>query len=283
MRRLAQSVAFLLAALAATGTLRAQALKSYSTTRQFHGEVRLTATVEFGGGTLNVGAGDPGSLYSMQLAYDAQRFQPVSEWSSSRGTVTLGLADRDGGGISMNAGSRKQTADVRFSPLADLDLSLKMGAVQSVVDFGGLRLSSLVLETGASQVEVRFSKPNQVRCTAAVFRAGAAELNVTGLGNSRCDKVTYEGGVGSVLLDFTGAWAGNSELEATQAMGGLTLRIPRTVGVAITTEQFLASFQPAGFTRQGNHYTSANYATALRHLDVTLTTSLGGVTVEWVN
>ncbi len=283
MRRLAQSVAFLLAALAATGTLRAQALKSYSTTRQFHGEVRLTATVEFGGGTLNVGAGDPGSLYSMQLAYDAQRFQPVSEWSSSRGTVTLGLADRDGGGISMNAGSRKQTADVQFSPQADLDLSLKMGAVQSVVDFGGLRLSSLVLETGASTVEVRFSKPNAVRCTAAVFRAGAAELNVTGLGNSRCDKVTYEGGVGSVLLDFTGAWAGNTELEATQAMGGLTLRIPRTVGVAITTEQFLASFQPAGFTRQGNHYTSANYATARRHLDVTLTTSLGGVTVEWVN
>ncbi|HQR16789.1 MAG TPA: toast rack family protein [Gemmatimonadales bacterium] len=276
-------MAFLLTALATGGTVHAQALTSYSTTRQFHGEVRLTATVEFGGGTLNVGAGEPGALYAMQLAYDAQRFQPVSQWSASRGTVTLGLADRDGGGISMNAGSRKQTADIQFSPEADLDLSLKMGAVQSAVDFGGLRLSSLVLETGASTVEVRFSKPNAVRCTAAVFRAGAAELNVTGLGNSRCDKVTYEGGVGSVLLDFTGAWAGNTELEATQAMGGLTLRIPRSVGVAITTEQFLATFQPAGFTRQGNHYTSANYATARRRLDVTLTTSLGGVTVEWVN
>lgn len=283
MRLPARSGAFLLAALAAAGTLRAQALKSYSTTRQFHGEVRLTATVEFGGGTLRVGAGEPGSLYAMQLAYDAERFQPVSQWSASRGTVTLGLADRDAGGISMNAGSRKQTADIQFSPEADLDLSLKMGAVQSVVDFGGLRLSSLVLETGASQVEVRFSKPNAIRCTAAVFRAGAAELNVTGLGNSRCDKVSYEGGVGSVLLDFTGAWAGNTELDAAQAIGGLTLRIPRSVGVAITTEQFLASFQPAGFTRQGNHYTSANYATARRRLDVTLNTSLGGVTVEWVN
>ena len=283
MRLPARSVAFLLAALVGAGGLHAQALKSYSTTRQFHGEVRLTATVEFGGGTLNVGAGEPGSLYAMQLAYDAERFQPVSEWSASRGTVTLGLANREDGGIGMNAGSRKQTAAIQFSPQADLDLSLKMGAVQSLVDFGGLRLSSLVLETGASQVEVRFSKPNAVRCTAAVFRAGAAELNVIGLGNSRCAKVTYEGGVGSVLLDFTGAWAGNTELDATQAMGGLTLRIPRSVGVALTTEQFLASFQPAGFTRQGNHYTSANYATARRRLDVTLTTSLGGVSVEWVN
>lgn len=283
MHSRARSAAFLLAATAAAGALHGQALKRYSTTRQFHGEVRLTATVEFGGGTLHVGAGDPGSLYAMQLAYDGERFQPVSQWSAARGTVTLGLADRDGGGISMNAGSRKQTADIQFSPQADLDLSLKMGAVQSLVDFGGLRLASLVLETGASQVEVRFSKPNAGRCSEAVFRAGAAELNVTGLGNSRCDKVTYEGGVGSVLLDFTGSWAGNSALEATQAMGGLTLRIPRSVGVAITTENILASFQPAGFTRQGNHYTSANYATARRRLDVTLTTSLGGVTVEWVN
>jgi len=66
-------------------------------------------------------------------------------------------------------------------------------------------------------------------------------------------------------------------------MGGLTLRIPRSVGVELTTEQFLATFQPAGFTRQGNQYTSANYATARRHLDVTLTTSLGGVSVEWVD
>jgi hypothetical protein len=279
----ARSGVFLLAALAAAGALRAQALKSYSTTRQFHGEVRLTATVEFGGGTLRVGAGEPGSLYAMLLAYDAERFQPVSQWSAARSTVTLGLTNREGGGISMNAGSRKQSADIQFSPQVDLDLSLKIGAVQSAVDFGGLRLSSLVIETGASTVEVRFSKPNAVRCTEAVFRAGAAELNVTGLGNSRCDKVTYEGGVGSVLLDFTGAWAGNLELEATQAMGGLTLRIPRSVGVALTTEEFLASFQPAGFTRQGNHYTSANYATARRRLDVTLTTSLGGVTVEWVN
>ena len=63
----------------------------------------------------------------------------------------------------------------------------------------------------------------------------------------------------------------------------MTLRIPRAVGVTLTTDQFLASFQPQGFTRQGNKYISTSNATAKRHLDVTLTTSLGGVTVEWVD
>jgi hypothetical protein len=273
----------LIAAVAGAGALPAQALTSYSTTRQFHGEVRLVATIEFAGGTLHVGAGAPGSLYAMQLAYDAQRFQPVSRWDAARNAVTLGLSNREQGAMGMNAGSQKQSADIQFSPQADLDLSMTMGAAQTVVDFGGLRLASLVLETGASQTEVRFSKPNAIRCTAAVFRAGAAELTVRGLGNSRCDRVTFEGGLGSVLLDYTGTWTGKTELDATLAVGGLTLRIPRAVGVALTTEQFLASFQPAGFTRQGNRYTSTNNATAARHLDVTLTTSLGGVTVEWVD
>jgi hypothetical protein len=104
-----------------------------------------------------------------------------------------------------------------------------------------------------------------------------------GLGNSQCDRVTFEGGMGSVVLDYSGAWGANAELDATLAVGGLTLRIPRAIGVTITTEQFLASFQPAGFSRQGNRYTSTNNATATRHLDVTLTTSLGGVTVEWLD
>lgn len=273
----------LLSAVAMAGPLGAQTLKSYSTTRQFHGEVRLAATIEFAGGTLSVGAGAPASLYAMQLAYDAERSRPVNQWAPDRSAVTLGLASLDNGSVGVSGGRQNQVANIQFSPQADLNLSLAIGAAKSVVDFGGLRLSSLVLETGASQTEVRFSKRNAMRCTAAVFRAGAAELTVLGLGNSQCDRVTFSGGVGSVVLDYSGAWSGNAALEATLAMGGLIIRLPRTIGVTITTQQFLASFQPAGFTRQGSRYTSNNNATADRHLDVTLSTSLGGVTVEWVD
>jgi hypothetical protein len=184
--------------------------------------------------------------------------------------------------MGVGGSTQNQVATIQFSPQADLDLSMAIGAAKSVVDLGGLRLSSLVVETGASQTEVRFSKRNAMRCTTAAFRAGVAELSVLGLGNSQCDRVTFEGGMGSVLLDYAGAWSGDAELEATVAVGGLTLRIPRSIGVTITTEQFLATFQPAGFTREGNRYVSTNNATAARHLVVTLSTSLGGVTIEWV-
>jgi len=35
--------------------------------------------------------------------------------------------------------------------------------------------------------------------------------------------------------------------------------------------------------RQGNSFVSSNYAASLRHLDLDLTTAMGGVNVEWVN
>ncbi len=282
-RRPGLLVGLLLIGAIGTGRLDAQALKQYTTARQFHGEVRLNARIEFGGGSLQVAAGDPGSLYSMRLAYDAERFRPVSQWSAERTAVTLGLANPGNGSIGVSGTIQGQQADIRFSPQADLELFLVLGAAISTVDLGGLRLSSLELETGASRTEVRFSKPNAIRCTAAGFRAGAAALAVTGLGNSRCDRVSFEGGMGSVLLDYSGNWQGDASLAATLAVGGLTLRIPRTIGVRITTDQFLATFQPPGFTREGNRYTSASEAAASHHLDVTLSTSLGGVTVEWVD
>ncbi len=271
--------------LVATGARAAdaQGLKRFSTARQFHGEVHLAATIEFGGGALTVGAGTPTSLYAMQLSYDAERFQPVSHWSAGTNAVVLGLTNRDNGSLGVSGTAQNQVAAIQFTPQADLDLSMRIGAAESVIDLGGLRLSSLAIETGASRTEVRFSKRNALRCTSAAFRAGVAELVVVGLGNSQCDRVTFEGGMGSVVLDYSGAPGVDSELAATLAVGGLTLRLPRALGVTITTEQFLASFQPAGFTRQGNRYVSANSATAVRHLTVALTTSLGGVTVEWVD
>jgi hypothetical protein len=281
MRAVLQMTALLLGAGAAA--LPAQTLTNYGVSRQFHGEVHLVAGIEYAGGTLHVGAGAPGSLYAMKLAYDAERFEPVSTWDAGRTAVTLGLRSRQNGTMGVNTEAAKQDATITFSPQADLALTFTLGAARSVIDFGGLRLSSLTLQTGASQTEVRFSKPNTMRCTLAALSAGAAELTVRGLGNSRCDRVTFEGGVGSVLLDYTGAWQGDAALDAKLAVGGLTLRIPRSVGVALTMDQFLASFQPQGFSRQGNRYVSTNNETAKRHLDVTLTTSLGGVTVEWVD
>jgi hypothetical protein len=67
------------------------------------------------------------------------------------------------------------------------------------------------------------------------------------------------------------------------AVGELTLRLPRRVGVRITLDRFLASFDPAGLVRSGNGFQSAGYDKAERRLDIAVTTAVGGVRVEWVD
>jgi hypothetical protein len=264
------------------GDLAAQSLRPFTTFRQWHGETRLDARLEYAAGTIRVAAGRPDDLYRMDASYDEERYLPVSDFEASDDAVTLGLTSAGRGGI--RAVSREhpaQTAAISFSPRADLALDVELGAVDGDFDLGGLRVSALRLSAGASRASVRFSKPNGIRCRVAELKAGAAELSVGGLGNSRCDRIGFEGGVGKVTLDFGGAWTSSSKVSVNMALGEVTLRLPRRVGVSITLDKFLTSFDPEGLERRGTSYRSPGYDQADRHLDIDISTAAGAVKIEW--
>jgi len=264
------------------GALHGQAMRPFSTFRQLHGETRLNARVEYGAGSLRIEPGEPGQLYRMNLSYDEARFVPVSDFDASSRTVVLGLRAAGEGGVRVVSSKQlNQLATIGLSPRADLALDLSLGAVDADVELGGLRVSDLDLKTGASRATLRFSRPNGMRCRHASVSAGAAEVSVFGLGNSRCDLVEFEGGMGRVLLDFTGAWTSNAQVEVKMAMGELTLRLPRRVGVRLTMDKFLSSFEPSGLVRRGDSFVSPNYDGAQHRLDLALTTAMGGVRIDW--
>jgi len=260
----------------------AQSMRPFSTFRQWHGETRLAARLEYAAGALRVGAGHADELYRMDLSYDEERFVPLSDFDASGGAVTLGVAAEGRGGVRVVSQNQlRQSAGVAFSPKADLALDVELGAVDGELDLGGLRISELDVSAGASRATVRFSTPNGTRCRSANLRAGAAQLSVLGLGNSRCDRIAFEGGVGKVTLDFGGAWTSNSKVEVTMALGELTLRLPRQVGVSVTLDKFLSSFDPEGLERRGTSYRSSGYEQAARQLDIDISTAGGAVKVEW--
>jgi Cell wall-active antibiotics response 4TMS YvqF len=271
-----------LALACVAGSAAAQSMRPFTTYRQLHGETRLAAALEYAAGSLRVAPGRPTELYRMDVSYDNQRFLPISDYDASRGAVALGLEAAGNGGLRVVSRDQlRQTASVTFSPRVDLDLDLKLGATDADLELGGLRVSAWRLQAGASQAVVRFSQPNGTRCRAGILSAGAAELTVIGLGNSRCDRLEFEGGVGKVTLDFGGAWTSSSQVGVRMAVGELILRLPRQAGVRITMDKFLASFDPAGLVRRGTSYESAGYADAERRLEIAVTTAVGDVRVEW--
>lgn len=265
------------------GAAQAQTMRPFTTFRQLHGEARLNARVEYGAGSLRVEPGEPGELYRMNLSYDEDRFVPVSDFDASSRTVVLGLRAAGQGGVRVVSQNQlRQMATIALSPRADLALDLSIGAVDADVELGGLRISDLSLKTGASRATVRFSRPNGMRCRHAAFSAGAAELSIFGLGNSRCEEIEFEGGMGKVLLDFGGVWSSSAHVQVKMAMGEITLRLPRRVGIRLAMDKFLSSFESAGLVRRGDSFVSPNYEAAEHRLDLDLTTAMGGVDVEWL-
>ena len=274
----------LLSLVAGTGLAHGQTMRSFSSARQVHGETNLTATVRLASGTLRLAPGGASLLYNMEVVYDADRFKPLGIYDPVASEVVLGLESIGGGGLRVSKATHLgQAANLVLSSVVDLTLDARLEAVNAELELGGMRLVAFTLHNNGSRTVVRFTQPNRVGCRRGEFRAGAAEFKVSGLGNSRCRTLTFHGGVGTAMLDFSGNWRNDMRLEASMAAGGLTIRLPRGLGVRMTTDNFLTILDPQEFVKRDGEYFSQNYEQADRHLEISLKSSLGQVTVLWID
>lgn len=276
--------ALTLLALATSSTLSAQTMRSFSTSRPVAGERMLRATIDFGAGRVTVQPGSAGELYRMQLRYDADRNAPVQAYEHRTGILRLGLESIGKGMVRVtNRQQLEQSARFEFSPEVPLALSANVGASEATLDLGGLTLVEFALRGGASRAVVDFSRPTRGECRSATFNIGAAELEARRLAAAGCAELRVEGGVGRAVLSFDGAWRRDARLVAGLAMGTLTLRIPKGVGVRVTAQRFLSSWSAEGFVRQGDAMVTEGFDRATRKLTVELKTSVTGVNVEWID
>jgi hypothetical protein len=260
----------------------AQVMRDYEAARPVRGERQVQVNLEFAAGGLRLMPGPAGTLYRLESRYDTERFAPVSTYDSREGRLTLGLRSTGAPGIRVT--SRKQLdqhATIWLSPEVELGLDLTLGAAESRIDLGGLRLRSLVLRAGGSRTRLVFSRPGIGTCREAVLEAGAGELVVDRFANAGCRRLRLNGGVGLVSIDFGGQQSDPIAAELGMTMGELTLRLPKGAGVRLTLDRFLASFQPAGFNRQGEQFVTPDYENSQRRIDLRVSSSVGAVRVEW--
>jgi hypothetical protein len=248
-------------------------------------EIRdLSARIEFAAGTLTVRPARNAALYRMDLQYDTERYAPVSRFDAASGELVLGVQNIGTSGLRVSSRRHlQQSAVIELSPDVNLSLDVSFGAVEAGLDLGGLRLTDARIRTTASKSRLRFSQPNRVVCSSLELNAGAAGFEAIALGNSGCREIRFDGGMGEVTLDLTGEWAADARLIANVAVGGLTLRVPRNLGVELVVDRFLTSFNPAGFSRSGDRYLSEGYSSRDRHLKIEIKTTVGDINIEWVN
>jgi hypothetical protein len=258
------------------GAVQAQEWRNLTSFRQLGNEERLDVEVKYGAGRLVIEPGSPGELYRLGLRYDADVFDPLTEYR--RGQLTVGV---EGTGRSIRL-RNQQAGDMKLALSPDIPLGVRLtfGAVEADIELGGLQVSRVRIETGASDSRVRFSAPNRGECDRLELSMGAAAFRAVGLANANCSRVRAEGGVGDMNLDFTGVWRRDLTADISMALGAVTLVVPDHVGVVVRRSTFLTSFSGPGFTRQGRDHYSDNWDTAARKLTVELQGAFGSVNVR---
>lgn len=257
----------------------AQTWRTITSARQVADREPLEVRVRYGAGELSLTPADEPMLYQMEMRYDEESYSPVTRYDAERRVLRLGVEGKDRRrGIRLREGSRAVIGLTRAVPL---DLNLEFGAGEAEIELGGVALRSLEISTGASETRVSFDAPNPVSADRVRIQAGAAELEVFGLGNTRASRFSFEGGVGSTLLDFSGAWDRSATASVELGLGSVVLRLPRDVGVRINKESFLASFDFKGLTKRGNSYYSSNWESASNQLTIDVDAAFGSIEVEW--
>ncbi len=256
-------------------TLEVGPIQEYREEIPLEGTTAAQVEIILGIGELTLTAGEPDLLFSGLFRTNVPAWKPEVTWKDG----VLKVAQPDIRGIP-GPGAENEW-DLALAPRVPMNLKLQVGATKGQLDLGGLALTHLSLETGASDMIVRWDVPNAVPMERFLLRAGAANMEVRGIGYARPRNVQVEGGVGNLTLDFRGPWTDSARVKVTAGVGALTLRFPSDVGVQIAVEGGLSNVTTSGNWRlSGGAYLNEAYGQVGTTLDVTLTAGVGGVILE---
>lgn len=268
------------AALASTAKPSAgQDWRTMALSRQISGQERLDVELNHAAGTLHVEPAEGPVLYAMDLRYDADVFDPIAAFDGH--TLSLGVEGR-GREIRLKKDGQAADMKVSLSTRVPLGLSLEFGAGRAEVDLGGLRLTDLDIQTGASETHLDVSRPNPELLERAHIAVGAAQFEARRIGNLNARRLSVEAGVGEVTLDLSGALERDLDIEVEMGLGALELRIPRGVGVKLVKESFLTDLDADDMERDGDAWYSRDWSSAERRVTIDVQAAFGSIDVVWL-
>lgn len=224
--------------------------------------------LQFGAGELMLAPGASTGLVEGTATYNVAELKPAISQTATGVTLSSGQMDRDN--IPLNIGSDlKNTWDLKLGD-EPLDLFIAAGAYHAEMDLGGLSITSLTVQDGASDVNLKFGQPNQVTMGQLSYTTGASSVDLSGLANANFETLVFSGGAGDYSLDFTGQLQTDEDVTIKAGLGQVTIIIPDGVPVnfdvrgGLTNIDMQGSFQGGG--RQFNP--SASGPSITIHVDM---------------
>jgi hypothetical protein len=216
-------------------------------------QVVTAVEINFGGGRLLLAPGATDALVSGEAEYNVSDLKP--EVLISEDKVLIRQGDLEFTGIPDFRGNIRNTWTLAFAD-APIDLTIKTGAYEGEMEFGGLALNSLSIADGAAKNTVTFSEPNLAEMEELRYDTGASQVSLTGLGNANFSRMLFRSGAGDYTLDFSGELARDADVEVRSGLSNVKIIVPPGTAARLSIEGGLTNVDPSGEWRSsGSVYT----------------------------
>ena len=199
-------------------------------------------TIEMAAGKLNI---EPASDKKLSGRVDYN----VSDWmpTISSDSNSLTLSQLHGKSFSNFTGNDViNDWDLKIGNEVPLDLTVNAGAYKGRLDLSGLMLRRLEINDGASEGDVKFNVPNPETMEKLVYRTGASKVSLYGLANANFTSMSFDGGAGDYLLDFSGTLNQDASVIVHSGVSSLTIIIPAGMHAVITNNGAISNVSHVG-------------------------------------
>jgi hypothetical protein len=214
---LAATVALTLASTACTVVTDSPATaERESRTVELKGARSVGVTVEIGAGELKM-RGGAAPLMDADFRYSRAEWKPELKYEVSGGRGTLSVRQHGNHTIGSN---NKNEWDLRLNEDVPMDLTVNMGAGQSILDLGNVSLHSLDVEMGVGELKLSLTGHPRNNMDVRV-NGGVGEATVRLPRRARLE-VEAHGGIGEIttsgLTKRDGLWVNEPSGEADATM-----------------------------------------------------------------
>ena len=210
-------------------------------------------TLKFGAGELDVNPGGGDALITGTATFNVKELRPEVRVSGKE--VTLSTGNLEFKGIPNFRDEYKNQWDLMIGD-QPVGLVVNAGAYQGRVELGGLSIASLQVSDGAADVKLGFSEPNLVKMSRLRYETGASSVELYGLGNANFETMTFKGGAGNYVLDFSGELSRDATVTIDAGLSSITVIVPKDVSARVLVDRGLANVDISGdWEKSGNDYT----------------------------
>ncbi len=212
--------------------------------------------VDFGQGELFLAPGTAPSLLEGLCQYSMPLLSPSLQEEEHDGQVFVELSGKGRSFGSQARAAMTNQWDVQLCRSLPMALDVSVESSTGEIDLGGLQLTDLVLQGDESTLNVGFDRPNPEVMESLRVVIGVGDLEMKRLGNANFRKMSVDGGMGTIELDFSGKWSHPAEVAIESGLCDVRLIIPREIPVRIATAETVEC-QLEGFQAEGSHWVNA--------------------------